>query len=74
MISFLLEPIVSILIVASIAVFVLSLRIAFFNGYQKGIAKGRDITIAAYEKEFNIHGRTFSRELYEYVGAKGRNS
>jgi len=39
-----------IVVVASIAIFGLLLRVAWLSGYQKGIARGRDIAIGAFRE------------------------
>jgi hypothetical protein len=36
-----------------IAVFILLFRITYLSGYQKGIAKGRDICLKAFEGKTN---------------------
>jgi hypothetical protein len=51
-INFLTMIVVSFITLSALSIFLLSLRISYLSGFQKGVAKGRDITIKAYEESF----------------------
>ena len=43
---------ISVIFIFVAVVFYLVLRITYLSGYEKGVRKGGEITIAAYSKEF----------------------
>lgn len=56
--------VLAIIVLSVLSVFLLSLRIFYLSGFQKGVAKGRDITIKAYEKSL-AYEKSFERIILE---------